>query len=178
MRNKIIQNSKFKFKFGIPHFQGQSRAMMTLLFYIYVFLVPLEIYTELIPKGPEGINYANIAMIVLAGWWFLGRSIRGRPILVASPLNLPVAGMLLWIYFGVLLTSLTIPGAPSALDPLGEPFKRYLQFINIFLFVFRRRGDDRLPAQDRRAAAGALPGIAAHRARLSQRSGGGPGLAL
>lgn len=115
-------------------------VMMTLLFYVYVFLVPLEIYTELIPKGPEGINFANLSMLLLAAWLFMGRSTRGRPLLLPSPLNVPVTAMLISIYLGMVLTSLTLPGAPSAFDPLGEPFKRYLQFLNIFLLFFVAAG--------------------------------------
>lgn len=110
--------------------------MLTLFFYLYVFMIPLEIYLERIPKGPTGINFANISMALLVSWWFLRRSTQGKSMIMKTPLNLPIILLLAWNYFGMVQTTLTHPNYPSAFDPMSESVKAFLQFYNALLLYF------------------------------------------
>jgi len=109
---------------------------MTYLFYFYAFLVPFQNVQEKIPKGPSGINYPNFMMLLMLAWWLFGRPGRGRRLIMRTPLNALLLVFMAWTYFGLLITTLTVPGAPSAIDPFGLSFTHFLQYFNSFLMFY------------------------------------------
>ncbi|MCL5271474.1 MAG: O-antigen ligase family protein [bacterium] len=124
---------------------------MLYVFYFYVFFLPLQYIQEKIPKGPTGVNYANVMMILMALGWIFHRLARGRRVVLPSPLNLPMALFLAWTYFGVVWGTLS---QPEVTFEMGNKF--YLQFANGFLmfwFALHLLGT-------RRAARGAIFAIA------------------
>lgn len=110
--------------------------MMTIFFYIYVFMIPLEIYLDRIPKGPTGINYGNITMMLLVTWWLVRRPMRGKSVVMNTPLNIPIILFIVWYYFGMIQTMMSIKEAPSAFDPMSDNFKLFMQFYNALLLYF------------------------------------------
>ena len=109
---------------------------MYYLFLIYVFLVPFQYLHDKIPKGPTGVNYSNIMMLVMIGWWVLGRMARGRPVVMRNPMNLPLLGMLVMTYAGLALAHHSVAGATSPFSPSSLAAKRFLEFFNGFLLFW------------------------------------------
>lgn len=109
---------------------------MTFIYFFYTFFVPFEYLQEKLPKGPIGINYGTIMMVLMIAWWLLGRSSRGLSPAVRSPLNLVLVAWLVWTYLGLILTTIRYPAAKSIFDLNEVPFKSFLQICNGILFFF------------------------------------------
>ncbi len=109
---------------------------MYYLFLIYVFLVPFQYLHEKFPKGPTGVTYSNVMMLVMIGWWVLGRLACGRPVVMRNPLNLPLLGMLVMTYAGLALAYHSVAGATFPFSPSSLAAKRFLEFFNGFLLFW------------------------------------------
>ncbi|HOE95956.1 MAG TPA: O-antigen ligase family protein [Candidatus Sumerlaeota bacterium] len=110
---------------------------MTWLFYLYVFMVPLQNLQEKLPKGPTGINYANLTMALMVVIWVLARMTRRRPLLMRSPLNLPLIVLFGLTYLGMMLAYWSgLPEIDSPFAPSSLAVTRILQFFNGFLLFW------------------------------------------
>jgi putative inorganic carbon (HCO3(-)) transporter len=101
-----------------------------LCFLAYIFMLPLEYYQEKLPKGPTGINYRTLTLIVLTAGWLLYRARRGKVPFLKSPLNPIVFSYLFIILFGVFLASFSYPQIAPVWDPGGPTFKWFLGLLN------------------------------------------------
>ena len=109
---------------------------MIYLFYLYVFLVPFQYIHDKFPKGPVGVNYSNVMILIMILWWVVWRLMHGRRLLMRSPLNLPLIGLLIMGYVGLIVTFKTLPDAFSPYTPASLAVKHYLGFFNGFLLFW------------------------------------------
>lgn len=106
---------------------------MIYLFYLYVFLLPLEYLQAKLPQGPTGINYATLSMLVLAVAWLVRQAWLRRSLVPRSPVNGALLFFLVLIYLGLIYGAVTVPGVESPFLPDSPALQWFLQLFNGFL---------------------------------------------
>lgn len=109
---------------------------MTYLFFLYAFMIPFEYLQEKIPKGPTGINYVNLSMLLMLGFWIIRRTSRGRSLAVRSPLNMMLILFLAYNYFGLVLGAMQHGELSMPFDPGSGTFKWFRQLANAILIFW------------------------------------------
>jgi O-antigen ligase len=109
---------------------------MIYLFYLYVLLIPLEYIQDKIPKGPTGVNYLNITLLVMLLWWLARGGRDGRRHATPTPLNLLLFTFLGYSYLGLFLTSMNVPGSPMPFNPNDPAFMWFIRLANGMLFFW------------------------------------------
>jgi O-antigen ligase len=105
-------------------------------FLFYTFLTPLEYLQDKIPKGPTGINYLTVSMLLFLFWFLFGRRKSGGRSLAPSALNILMILFLVDTYLGYIITFLTIGGVPSPFHPGGLYVTLFLQFVTGFILFW------------------------------------------
>jgi O-antigen ligase len=109
---------------------------MLYLYCFYVFMAPLELYQDKIPKGPSGCNYVDVALAVMLLWWIVRGKRRGRPLVAVSPLNVILIVYMIDVLLGLFITFFRYPGFGFPLNPGSASFPFLVRYINDFLFFW------------------------------------------
>ncbi len=113
---------------------------MRYFFLFYIFLLPLEyIHQDKIPKGPTGVNYQNITLLLLLIWLLVGQR-RATPgggvaATAGSFLSPALAALLTLNFLGRILGSVNYDTIASPFVVTEYSFSNFMQFFNgILLF--------------------------------------------
>jgi len=105
-------------------------------FLFYTFLIPLQYLQDKIPKGPTGINYLTLSMIILVIWLLFGRKRSGGRILTPTSLNIILFLFIIDTCVGYIITFMTVEDASSSFDPGGLHITQFLQLATGFMLFW------------------------------------------
>jgi len=109
---------------------------MVSLIALAVCILPIQTWTEALPKYPGGINFQNIITLALLVGWVVHCKRRGLPMVPKNPLNKWVALYMLWTFLALFYGAVFTPQVGLPLSMSDERFVHWKDEITGMIIFF------------------------------------------
>ncbi|HEY3355632.1 MAG TPA: O-antigen ligase family protein [Polyangia bacterium] len=119
---------------------------MVYLLAIAVCVLPIQVWTDALPRYPGGVNFQNLITIALVVGWIVDCTRRGVPLVPKSPLNKAIFAYVVWTFLALFYGWIFTPqvGLPLSLsDPRVIHWKDEMTGVLIFFVAQATLRDER-----------------------------------
>jgi hypothetical protein len=109
---------------------------MVYIIALAVCILPIQTWTEELPKYPGGINFQNLIMLALLVGWVVDCKRKGQPLVPKSPLNKWIALYMAWSFLALFYGAVFTPQVGLPLSMADERFIHWKDEITGMIIFF------------------------------------------